>query len=159
MGRLPREIGGRPLWLMILGDGPLQEPLAEQARSLGIADRLVWAGWQSNPTPFFRLCDMVVFPSLDEETFGNVVLEAWAYERPLVCTAFRGAREIALQGENAVISPCEDAPALARAIDATVRDAALMRALTASGRQELERGFSKPAVMSHYIELYRKLIG
>lgn len=159
MGRLPREIGGRPLWLMMLGDGPLQQPLLEQARSLGITDRLVWAGWQSNPTPFYRLCDMVVFPSLDEETFGNVVLEAWAYQRPLVCTRFRGAREIATQGENAVTSPCEDAPALARAIEETLRDEGLMRTLTAAGQRELERVFSKSAVMSHYIELYRKLIG
>jgi L-malate glycosyltransferase len=159
LGRLPREIGGRPLWLMMLGDGPLQQLLADQARNLGIADRLVWAGWQPDPTPFFRLCDMVVFPSLDEETFGNVILEAWAYERPLVCTTFRGAREIAAQGENAVMAPCEDAPALARAIEATLRDDALMGALTAAGRSVLEREFSKSAVMSHYIELYRQLIG
>jgi L-malate glycosyltransferase len=159
LGRLPREIGGRPLWLMMLGDGPLQPMLAAQAQNLGIADRMVWAGWQSNPTPFYRLCDMVVFPSLDEETFGNVILEAWAYERPLVCTAFRGAREIAVQGENAVMVPCEDAPALAQAIGDTLNDAALMGELTAAGRRELEREFSKSAVMSHYIELYSRLIG
>jgi L-malate glycosyltransferase len=159
MARLPREIDGRPLWLMVLGDGPLQKPLAEQARHLGIADRLVWAGWQSNPGPFYELCDLVVFPSLDEETFGNVVLEAWAHQRPLVCTHFRGAREIATGGENAVISPCEDAPALAGAVEEALQNEDLRRSLTLSGQLELKRVFSKSAVMSQYIELYRNLIG
>jgi L-malate glycosyltransferase len=159
MSRLPREINGRPLWLMLLGDGPLQESLAEQASSLGISDRLVWAGWQSNPTPFYQLCDMVVFPSLVEETFGNVVIESWAYQKPLVCTNFRGAQEIATHGENAMVSPCEDSPALANSIEQTLKDEGLMQTLTSCGQSELKRVFSKSAVMSNYIKLYHELIG
>jgi glycosyltransferase involved in cell wall biosynthesis len=159
MSRLPAEIGGRPLRLMLLGDGPLQKPLQAQARSLGIEERLIWAGWQSNPAPFFRLCDLVVFPSLDRETFGNVILEAWAYGRPLVATAFRGAREVISPDENGVVVPCEDAKALAQGIERTLRDQVLMNAMVSAGRNELEQVFSKSAVMSQYIALYRQLTG
>jgi glycosyltransferase involved in cell wall biosynthesis len=159
MSRLPAEINGRPLRLMLLGDGPLQKSLQQQARSLGIEERLIWAGWQANPTPFFRLCDLVVFPSLDRETFGNVILEAWAYDRPLVATAFRGAREVVTPNETGVVAPCEDAPALAQAIERTLRDEVLMGDLVSAGRSELQRVFSKSAVMAQYMALYRKLIG
>jgi glycosyltransferase involved in cell wall biosynthesis len=159
MSRLPAEIHGRPLWLVLLGEGPLQRSLQQQAHSLGIEERLIWTGWQSNPTPFYHLCDLVVFPSLDRETFGNVILEAWAYNRPLVTTAFRGAREIVSEEDNGIMAPCENANALAQAIETTLRDEALMNSLVISGRNELKRVFSKTAVLSQYIELYRNLIG
>jgi L-malate glycosyltransferase len=159
VSRLPSEINGRALYFIVLGDGPLQESLIAQARSLGIDKRVIWAGWQSNPVPFYRLSDMVVFPSRDEETFGNVILEAWAHERPLVSTAFRGAREIAVDGENAVMAPCDQPAELAQAIERTLRDEALMESLVGAGQRELSQEFSKSAVMSQYIDLYRQLIG
>jgi L-malate glycosyltransferase len=65
MAILPCEIGGRPLRLILLGDGPLRPELERQASRLGIADRLVWPGWQTDPGPFFCLADQVVFPSAD----------------------------------------------------------------------------------------------
>jgi glycosyltransferase involved in cell wall biosynthesis len=109
--------------------------------------------------PFFRLCDLVVFPSLDRETFGNVILEAWAYDKPLVTTAFRGAREIVTPNETGVVAPCEDPSALAQAIELTLRDEVLRGDLVSAGRRELQRMFSKSAVMAQYIALYQKLTG
>ena len=79
----------------------LRSSLEEQARQLGAAERILWAGWQHDPAPWFSIADMVVFPSRDEETLGNVILEAWAYGKPLVASAFRGAREITRHGEDA----------------------------------------------------------
>ncbi|MEJ2609176.1 MAG: glycosyltransferase [Candidatus Thiodiazotropha sp.] len=159
VSRLPSEISGRPLYFMVLGDGPLQETLMMQASALGIDNRLIWAGWQSNPIPFYHLSDMVVFPSRDEETFGNVILEAWAHERPLVTTTFRGAREIIIDGENAVMAPCGKPAALAQAIERTLLDEVLMASLVQEGQRELARMFSKSAIMSQYIDLYQQLIG
>ena len=88
MGRPPAEIDGRRLRLVVLGDGNLRSSLEEQARQLGAAERIPWAGWQHDPAPWFSIADMVVFPSRDEETLGNVILEAWAYGKPLVASAF-----------------------------------------------------------------------
>jgi hypothetical protein len=159
MSLLPRELGGRPLWLVVLGEGPLGKTLRSQARALGVADRVVWAGWQAEPAPFYRLSDSIVFPSLDTETFGNVILEAWGFGRPLATTAFRGAREIVRHGDDALMSPCEDAPALAVSIRCLCEDAAFAASLAAAGRQRLVRDFSKPVIMQQYIDLYTRLAG
>lgn len=159
MSLLPRELDGRPLWLVVLGDGPLGKTLQAQARALGLADRVVWAGWQAEPAPFFRLADSIVFPSLDAETFGNVVLEAWGFGKPLATTAFRGAREIVRHGVDALMSPCADAPALAESIRRLCEDPDLAESLAASGRQRLIRDFSKPVIMQQYLELYTRLAG
>jgi glycosyltransferase involved in cell wall biosynthesis len=159
MSLLPRELAGRPLWLVVLGDGPLGKILQAQTQALGLADRVIWAGWQADPAPFYRLADCIVFPSRDAETFGNVVLEAWGFGKPLATTAFRGAREIVRHGADALMSPCEDTAALAASIRQLCEDPVLAQSLVMNGRQRLTRDFSKPVIMQQYIELYSRLAG
>jgi glycosyltransferase involved in cell wall biosynthesis len=155
--RLPTEIDGRPWRLLLVGDGPLRQTLDRQAADLGLQDRLTWAGWQPDPGPYLQLCDLVVFPSLDAETLGNVILEAWAWQRPLVTAAFRGAREIARHGEDAYVVPCGDATTLARGIEAMLGDAGLRRALAARGADRVAREFGVEPIMSQYLALYHDL--
>jgi len=157
MARLPAAIDGRRLRLAMLGDGPLAAQLRGQARAAGIEDRIVWAGWQSDTAPWYALADLVVFPSREDETLGNVVLEAWAHGRPLVTTLFRGAREITTHGEDAWCVPCDAPAALAEGLRRVIGDPALQRELTDGGRATLARNFSEPAVMSQYEQLYRQL--
>ncbi|AYH42273.1 glycosyltransferase [Azoarcus sp. DN11] len=157
--RLPAEITGRRPRLILLGDGPLREALETQARELGIMDRIVWAGWQHEPAQWFHLADAVVFPSRDEETLGNVVLEAWAYRKPLVATAFRGAREIAHHGEDSWIVPCDDPAALAAGIEGLLADAALQTAFVAQGVRRVIDDFGEAAILARYQALYARLAG
>lgn len=155
--RLPREIDGRRLRLVMLGDGPLGAALRRQAETAGVAERVIWAGWQHDPAPWFQLADMVVFPSRDAETLGNVILEAWTHGKPLVATAFRGAREIARHGDDAWVVPCDDAAALAAGIEHTLRDAGLQHALVTRGRARVAGEFSEAGVVSQYRALYAQL--
>jgi len=157
MTRLPRAIDGRRPRLLVLGDGPLLPALLEQARQTGIAERVTWLGWQDDPAPWFALADMVVFPSREAETLGNVILEAWAHGKPLVTAAFRGAREIARHGEDAWVVPCDDGPALAQGIAAVLANAALARALARAGRTRVATDFGETAIIGQYRALYAHL--
>jgi len=159
MSRLPASIAGRPLCLLMVGDGPLGPELQRQAEQLGQQGRVLWTGWQRDPAPYLQMADLVVFPSLDAETLGNVILEAWAWDRPLVTANFRGARELARHGEDAWCVPCEDALALAQGIEQTLTDSSLMRAMTERGRERVEQEFGREAIMARYAELYRTLAG
>jgi glycosyltransferase involved in cell wall biosynthesis len=154
---LPAEIAGRPLRLVLLGDGVLGPRLRQQGEQAGLADRIVWAGWQKDPGPFFQLADLIVFPSLDEETLGNVILEAWSWTKPLVTSRFRGAREIARHGEDAWCVPCADGPALAKGIVEVLRDPAVAAAMTDRGEARVKAEFGCRPIMDKYLELYREL--
>jgi glycosyltransferase involved in cell wall biosynthesis len=156
---LPAEIAGRPLRLVLLGDGPLGRDLRQQAEGAGVGGRIVWAGWRTDPGPFFQTADLVVFPSLEEETLGNVILEAWAWSRPLVTSLFRGAREIARHGEDAWCVPCGDARALGWGIETLLRDRVLADELAGRGHARVQADFSRDAVMARYLDLYRRLTG
>lgn len=158
LARLPAGIDGRRLRLVVLGDGELATALAAQARQAGIADRVLWAGWQHDPAPWFHLADLVVFPSRDAETLGNVILEAWAYEKPLLATAFRGAREITRHGEDAWVVPCDDGAALAAGLEHLLRNPQLQADMVRRGRARIEHEFSEAAVIGQYRALYAQLL-
>ena len=157
LARLPREVAGRRPRLVLLGQGGLREELEAQARRLDIMDRIVWAGWQQDPAQWFHAADMVVFPSREDEPMGNVILEAWSYARPLVVTAFRGAREFVRDGEDARMVPCDDPAALAAAIEAVIRDDALRARLVAEGSRRAVEDFGEAAIVGRYRELYARL--
>lgn len=155
--QLPERLAGKRLRLAVLGDGPLRSELHQLAASLGIDGRVIWAGWQFDPAPWYAAADIVVFPSRDDEPMGNVVLEAWSFAKPLVTTLFRGAREFVTHGEDAWCVPCDDAPALAGGIRAVVTDEALQQGLVAGARATLRRDFSEDAVVAQYEQLYQEL--
>ncbi len=157
--RLPRAIAGRPVGLLLLGDGPLRASLQEQARQLGVAGRVHFAGWQADPAPFYALADLVVFPSRAAEALGNVILEAWAHGRPVLSSACHGAREITRPDVDAVQVPCEDVAALTGAIASLLPNDARRAALAAAGQVRIGRDFCREAVVGAYLDLYRHLLG
>jgi glycosyltransferase involved in cell wall biosynthesis len=102
--------------LMLVGNGELEEDLLGLASRLGIADRTVFAGFQSDPTPFYRTADLFVLSS-DHEGFGNVIVEAMACGIPVVSTDCpSGPSEILAGGKYGTLVPAGDTDTLAHAI-------------------------------------------
>ncbi|MES9813826.1 MAG: glycosyltransferase [Candidatus Thiodiazotropha sp.] len=155
---LPAVVAGRPVWQVILGDGPLKQALHDQARASAIDERIVWAGWQLNPDAYYRLADLIVFPSTYAEPFGNVIIEAWGYAKPLVTSASMGASEVVRHEEDGLIFECENALALSQAIERALNDDALRQGMAENGRQRAVREFARDTIMQAYVELYRYLL-
>ncbi len=157
--KLPVEFAGRPVWLLMVGDGVLFDSLQSQAKVLGIGDRICWTGWQANPDLYYQLADVAVFPFLEQEPFGNVILEAWAYRVPVVTTLFKGAHEFISHGQDAWCAPCNDVEALADGIITLLHDQGLRDVLSAGGYRKIQRDFSKQNIVDQYLALYNRLTG
>jgi glycosyltransferase involved in cell wall biosynthesis len=154
---LPPRPGGRPLTLVVSGDGPLRADLHRLAADLGLSDRVRWTGWQARPGPFYRAADLFVCPSR-HETLGNVILEAWSYGKPVVSTDTPGALELVDDGRTGLLAPRADPPALARRIEAALLGPPeRLRALAEAGRASVLAEHSRHAVVSAYTQLYDRL--
>ena len=70
------------------GDGPAayRDELATLANSLGLADRLIWAGEVGDVRAAYNAFDIATLPSAFGEGFPNVVGEAMACGAPVVAT-------------------------------------------------------------------------
>lgn len=85
---------GVPARLVLIGRGPLEGDLRELRDRLGLADRVVFAGFQPNPLPWVARASVFVLPSL-WEGFPNSLLEAMALGVPVIASDCRsGPREI-----------------------------------------------------------------
>lgn len=102
--------------LMFVGDGAGRDELLSLAKELGVADRVILAGFHLDPTPFYKTADLFVLSS-NYEGFGNVIVEALACGTPVVSTDCpSGPREILQDGRFGTLVPVGNASALTEAI-------------------------------------------
>ena len=122
----------------VVGEGPLLEPLQQQARSLGLNDRFVFAGFAKDVARVVSAFDVSAFPSLWEGT-PLTVFEALAMGKPIVATDADGLVDVLTHDHDAIIVPKRNAQALASAIVRTIDDRTLCeriaRSARATGRQ------------------------
>ena len=97
---------------IVVGEGPLREPLEQQARRLGLGDRIVFAGFAKDVPRVVSAFDISVFPSLWEGT-PLTVFEALAMGKAIVATDADGLRDVLTHDRDAVIVPKRNARALA----------------------------------------------
>jgi glycosyltransferase involved in cell wall biosynthesis len=119
--------------------------------------RLRWVGWQNDPSPYFNLADVFVCPSR-HETLGNVILEAWAYQLPVISTRTPGALELIRGGENGLLAPAKDPQALSeRLLELLKAGPPEWRRIAEKGRETLIAKHSQEAVVNAYLAMYEDL--
>jgi glycosyltransferase involved in cell wall biosynthesis len=75
--------------LVLLGDGPERSRLEQQAKRLGLGQRVRFQGWDDNPWAWYARADAVLVPSRFEG-MPNAALEALACGTPVIATPESG---------------------------------------------------------------------
>ncbi|HXF93042.1 MAG TPA: glycosyltransferase [Nitrospiraceae bacterium] len=96
------------------GDPAYQTELNALAQTLGIADRVIWAGSRADMPAVLSALDIAVSSSSFGEGFSNAIAEAMACERPCVVTDVGDSARIV--GDRGEVALPRDANALAGAI-------------------------------------------
>jgi glycosyltransferase involved in cell wall biosynthesis len=142
---------------VLAGDGHLLESHREEARALGIAERIVFAGFREDVAAFQGLLDVQVFPSLWEGT-PLTVFEAMAMGRTIASTSVDGLGEVLRDRDNALLVPARDPDALAAAVLELLTDRALASRLAARAIEDSRRYDVRRTV--HELEaIYLELVG
>jgi UDP-glucose:(heptosyl)LPS alpha-1,3-glucosyltransferase len=140
--------------LLVVGRDGAQRGLERLARSLGLGERVRWAGGQQDVRPWYGAADLFALPTL-YDPFPNAALEALASGLPLVTSRSCGAAEIVEDGVSGHV--CRDA------LDVDELAAALARTIRASGAMSAAaRAAAEPfaiaAMAASLLELYRSLL-
>jgi glycosyltransferase involved in cell wall biosynthesis len=134
-----RILARRPdVRFLIAGDGDLMDSLKTQARTLGIAEKVVFAGHRSDIPDVLGAIDILGISSLYEGT-PLALFEAMAAGKAIVSTAVDGCREVLLDGETGLLVPAGDAAALADALLRVIETPSLRESLSASARAASRR--------------------
>ncbi len=136
-----------PFRAVIAGSGPAEDWLRAKARDEGLGERVHFAGWLDAPAieALYARARCVAFPSVWNEPFGLVGLEAMAHGLPVVAFDVGGVPEWLADGETGLLAPRRDADALAAALERLLSDAELSARLGARGREVAAERYSRAA--------------
>ena len=123
-----------PPWAVrIVGDGPLLDPIREEARTLGVDALLALPGRRD-------------------------IKEGWVTGVPVICSALASNQELVRGDENGLLAAVGDPVSLADAMARCLTDEGLRARLAEAGsRSVLE--FTDTRMAEQYMDLYRRLMG
>jgi glycosyltransferase involved in cell wall biosynthesis len=140
------------LRMVIAGDGPLRATLEQMARELGIADRVRFLGQQDDVSALLRSLDVFALAS-KFEPFGVALIEAKAAGLPIVATAVNEIPELVTDDESGLLTPPENAAAMAAAFVKLAKDRDFRLRLGARAGLEAQQR-SLGATVAAYERLY-----
>ena len=141
-------------WLVIAGEGELRGALEAQSRALGVADRVVFAGFRRD---LDRLLPAFAVFCLSSRTegLGTSVLDAMALGVPVVATAAGGIPEAVLDGVTGRVVPPRDPRALADALCEALADEPRRRAWGTAGRRRFLECFTSERMVDETLRVVR----
>lgn len=154
---------GVDLELWLAGEGELLPELQEQARALGIADRVRFLGQLSHPDllDLYRQgkVDIVALASIAldgglEEGLPNALIEAMGYRVPVVSTTTGGIPELLGGGAGSLVAP-EDPIELAEAIGELVEHPDLRERRGRAGRKRVQEDLALDKIVFRLVERFR----
>jgi glycosyltransferase involved in cell wall biosynthesis len=109
-------------------------------------------GWlsQKRIRQHYEKSDIVVVPSLWEEPFGLVAVEAMASGRPVCASRVGGLQDIVKHWETGMLFDRADSAALAEVLNTLLDDGALRLLLGEAGRRRAEAHYAWPQVLKKY---------
>lgn len=104
--------------LVLIGAGPEEGHLKEQARNMGLSGEIIFAGQVSNSQikNYCRAADLFLFSS-KSETQGIVLLEAMAAGTPVLAVSATGTEDVVIPGKNGYLTDDNPAEFAARLMD------------------------------------------
>jgi len=141
---------------LILGDGPLRQNLEQMARELDIESKVIFAGNQTEVSPYLAVFDIACLCSKEPEGCSNSILEAMALEKPVVATNRGGNVELVEDGKTGSLVPVQNPKALANAILALLNNPEQAIEMGRRGKEKVTREFSLERMVRNYETLYEE---
>ncbi len=165
LSALPRMLDQAPdVRVLLVGGGPQDEALKQQAQQLGIADKVVFSGRvpHSEVNRYYDLVDVLVYPRhsmrLTELVTPLKPLEAMAQGRLFVASDVGGHKELIRDGETGVLFKAGDAQSLADKVLGLLHSSEHWPALKQAGRRFVETERNWKVSVARYQSVYQTVL-
>jgi glycosyltransferase involved in cell wall biosynthesis len=140
------------------GEERYEQKIRSLSHALGIDHIVTFTGYRNDIPEVMAAFDIFAFPS-HAESFGVVLIEAMAMERPVVSTNCDGVLDIVVDGKTGLYVRPRNAPELATALSQLIGDPAIRTTMGKAGRRRVEELFNQRKQMKKLEEVYYELLG
>jgi glycosyltransferase involved in cell wall biosynthesis len=137
--------------LQIAGRGQLD--YEKQLKLEADSENIHFVGYQS-PETFYRQIDVAIVPSIWNEPFGLVAVEACAHSVPVIASARGGLPEIIQDGVNGLLCNPDEPQTLGLAMLQLYRDPQLRQQLADQARASVEHLLDNERMLDSYQQLF-----
>lgn len=146
-----------PATLVMVGDGPDRGLAQDEARALGVADRVKFLGRLEHVAPLLAGADLFLLPS-ENESFGLSALEALACGVPVVASNAGGIPEVIRDGVTGALRPVGDIDAMAAAAVGILSDDERWLRMSVAAAADARQRFSEDRIIGQYEATYEEAI-
>lgn len=146
------------LMILIVGSDPgnRKAELIEFAKYVGAnTDRLLWLGYVHSVFNVVKQMDILVLPSVAFESFGRVIVEAMAFNVPVIASRLDGIPEIISDKKNGLLFTPQKAEELAVCIRILLDDPSYRKSLADEGHKTFLGRFTASAIAQQYYLLLK----
>ncbi|MCM8809959.1 MAG: glycosyltransferase family 4 protein [Candidatus Omnitrophica bacterium] len=141
-------------YLIILGDGELREKLEKMVFSLGLKDKVLFAGRKKEVLPYLQVADIFVLPSLSEG-LPISVLEAMSCGLPVVVSKVGGNVDVVEDGTNGYLVEPQNICQIKKAIEELLANERKTKEIGGINRKKIEENYSYDTIIERYLNLYK----
>jgi glycosyltransferase involved in cell wall biosynthesis len=155
---LLEALAGLPgVYLAVLGEGPLEADLREQATTLGVSERVAWLGFRDDVGDYLAAADVFCLSSR-WEAVALAAKEAVLVDTPVVATDVGGMRELFEDGVSGRLVPKDDPAALAAALRDVLEHPDQARSYARNARAALTERFSTTRMLDALYRAYTETV-
>lgn len=150
------------LKLMIVGDGDLKDYYMKLSRIYKIEKSVIFVGKIvvfEELTKYYEASDIVVYPSKTSESFGMVIIEAMAAEKPVIANNVPGVRSVIDNGVNGFLTEPKNVEEMNSRIKLLLDNKNLRIKMGHNGRKKVEKMYSWNKIVKKLDILYKKYMG
>jgi len=144
--------------LLLVGDGLLRNELEQQARKLGVADKIIFTGLvpPSEVARYVGIMDCLAHLSY-REALSRALPQGLAAGKPVIAYDFDGADEVCIENRTGFIVRTGDIKTAAQRLLQLARDPSLREQFGKAGRDFVKTNFTVEKMVDDQYNMYRKL--
>ncbi|MCS7152161.1 MAG: glycosyltransferase family 4 protein [Endomicrobia bacterium] len=143
--------------LLLVGDGKLRKKLENFVEKLRVGNYVIFTGFQEKVEEYISAMDILCLPSVGEESFGVVLIEAQAMGKPVIASNVGGIKEALIDGETGYIIEPRNVVQLVEIILKLLYDRNLYKKMSLKCYEWVRENFDIIKVVEKIEQIYNRI--
>ena len=142
--------------VLIEGEGPLRYELTDFVVSHQLDDFVTFVGHEENIFDFMSILDVLILPSIQNEDFPNMILEAMALGKPVIASRIAGTPEQVMEGVTGLLVEPRNVSQLANALNLLKENKNLRCTMGTAALSYFNTHFTSKIAVRSYMDIYQQ---